>query len=456
MRRVSAAVLTAALVVAAPVAGAGYEETTHERVLENGMKIIVREDHRAPVVVSQVWYKVGSAYEHGGITGISHVLEHMMFQGTPAHPPGEFSRIVAEHGGDENAFTSRDYTAYYQKLEKSRLPISFELESDRMRHLLLGEEQFQKERRVVMEERRLRTEDKPSALTYEQFMATAFHVSPYHHPVIGWMDDLEHLTSDDLRAWYQAWYAPNNAILIVAGDVEPQAVFDMAEKRFGSLEPSVIPEPKPRQEPPQRGERQVVVRVPAELPVLYQGYKVPSLKTAEEAWKPYALEVLAGVLDGGDSARFTRELIRGQQVASSAGAGYDLYALNDTLFMLSGVPAEGRTMAELQQALAEQVERVRTELVDPAELERIKAQVTAGKVYERDSVFYQAMQIGKLEAIGLDWRESEKYVERIEAVTPEQVRQVAREFLDREQLTVARLEPLPKPAEDATKNASGG
>lgn len=447
MRTILALALAAGLSVGGSAGAAtdGAEARTHERVLDNGLKVIVREDHRAPVVVSQVWYKIGSAYEHTGITGISHVLEHMMFQGTPEHPGAEFSRIIAEQGGEENAFTSRDYTAYYQKLEKSRLPVSFELEADRMRNLTLAKNEFEREVRVVMEERRLRTEDKPSALTYEKFMATAFHVSPYHNPVIGWMDDLQHLTIDDTSGWYRTWYAPNNALVIVAGDVQPDAVFALAEKHFGPLEPSVIPEPKPRREPPQEGQRRVTVKEPAELPALYMGYKVPSLKTVsrDAVWKPYALEVAAAVLDGGNAARLSRELVRGRQIAASVGAGYDLYALNDTLFMLSGVPAGGHETDELEQALLAQIERLRNERVDQQELERIKARVTANKVYERDSVFYQAMQIGQLEAIGLDWREGERFVERIEAVTPEQVRQVAREFLHPDKITVARLEPQP-------------
>jgi zinc protease len=417
--------------------------TTHERLMANGMKVIVREDHRAPVVVSQVWYKVGSGYEPSGITGISHVLEHMMFKGTDKYPPGEFSRIIAEQGGSENAFTGRDYTAYFQQLEKSRLPIAFELEADRMRNLLLLPEEFTKEIQVVMEERRMRTEDKPSSLTYEQFMATASLSGPYHHPIIGWMNDLENLTVDDLRAWYQRWYAPNNATLVVAGDVIPEEVFALAEKHFGRLKPSTLPAEKSMQDTSQRGERRITVKAPAKLPVLIMGYKTPTLRTVEEQWKAYALEVLANILDGGDSARLSTELLRGSQIAASAGAGYDLTTRHDSLFTLEGIPAQGHTIAELEQALHKQVERLKNELVTQHELDRIKAQVTAAKVYELDSVFYQAMQIGTLETIGLDWRIADDYLKHINAVTAEQVRQVAREFLVNDQLTVAILEPQP-------------
>jgi zinc protease len=428
----------------------------HEKVLDNGLKVIVKEDHRAPVVVSQIWYKVGSSYEYGGITGVSHVLEHMMFQGTAAHPAGEFSRIISENGGSENAFTGRDYTAYFQQLEASRLPISFELEADRMRNLLLPEKEFQKERNVVMEERRLRTEDRPRSLTYEQFLGSAYLASPYHNPIIGWTNDLKNLDIDDLKKWYRKWYAPNNATLVVAGDVKAQEVFDLAEKYFGAIEPSEIDGPKPRLEPKQLGERQLQVEAPAELPFLVMGYKVPVLKTLpkDEQWKAYALEVLAGVLDGGDSARLSSELVRGRQIAASAGAGYDLYARLENLLTLQGTPAPGHTVAELEKALREEINRLSEKPVAPDELERIKAQVAASKVFEQDSVFYQAMQIGMLETVGLDRTLADEYLDRIRAVTAEQVQQVAREFLKEDQLTVAVLDP--QPLDNERPQAKGG
>ncbi len=419
------------------------DSTVHEFKLSNGMQLIVKEDHRAPVVVSQIWYRIGASYEHIGITGVSHVLEHMMFKGTEKHPAGEFSRIIAENGGSENAFTGRDYTSYFQQLEKSRLPVAFELEADRMRNLQLPPEEFAKEVQVVMEERRMRTEDNPNALTYEKFTATAFKVNPYHNPVIGWMNDLENLTVEDLKRWYSTWYSPNNATLVVAGDVAPLEVLALAKRHFGGIEPSRLSDDKPRKEPEQRGEQRVTVRVPAELPMLLMGYKVPVLRTAKEPWQAYALEVLAHVLDGGDSARISRELVRGKQLAASAGVGYDLLARHDSLLTLQATPAQGRTVADLEKALRKQIERLQNTLVRKEELARIKAQVTAAKVYELDSIFYQAMQIGMLETVGLEWQEADRYAERINAVTPEQIRQVARQFLNNEGLTVAILAPLP-------------
>ncbi len=415
----------------------------HEFRLDNGLRILVKEDHRAPVVVSQIWYKVGASYEHDGITGVSHVLEHMMFKGTKKHGPGEFSRIIAENGGRENAFTGRDYTAYFQQLEKGRLEISFEMEADRMRNLLLPPEEFAREVKVVMEERRMRTEDNPQALTYEQLNAAAFINSPYHHPIIGWMEDLRSLEIDDLKAWYRRWYAPNNATLVVVGDVDPQAVLELARKHYGPLEPSELSPPKPRIESRQRGTRRVTVRVPAKLPYLVMGYKVPVLKTAEAEWEPYALEVLAGVLDGGNSARLSRRLVRKQQLAANAGAGYDLYAMRQSLFLLDGTPAEKHTTAELEKALRAEIERLKEEPVTAEELARVKAQVVAGKTFERDSLFYQAMQMGTLETVGLGWRRMEEYSDKVAAITAEQVRAVARKYLVDDHLTIAELKPLP-------------
>ena len=441
-----------------PLGAAAQNPAVHEFKLDNGLKLIVKEDHRSPVVVSQVWYKVGSSYEHDGITGLSHALEHMMFKGTPKHGPNEFSRIIAENGGRENAFTSHDYTAYFQELEKNRLKISFELEADRMRHLTLDPKEFAKEIQVVMEERRMRTDDDPESLTDEQFNAVAFLNSSYRIPVIGWMDDLKHMRVEDLRKWYQTWYAPNNATLVVVGDVDPQQVFALAKKYFGPLKPDTIPEVKPRDEIPQTGIRRITVKAPAELPYLVMGYKVPVLRTAKKAWEPYALEVLAGILDGGDSARIAKNLIRGSQVAAQASAGYNLDARSENLFALDGTPAQGHTITELEKALRGQIKKLRDDLVSDEELKRIKTQVVTSDVYQKDSVFYQAMQIGSLESVGLGWQVGDEYVDKVKAVTAEQVRDVARKYLIDDHLTVAVLDPQPISDEERMRRMqhSGG
>lgn len=427
---------------------------THEYSLDNGLTLIVREDHRAPVVVSQLWYKVGSSYEYDGITGISHALEHMMFKGTEKFPEGAFDRIISDNGGRNNAFTSQDYTAYYQELEKSRLEISFELEADRMRNLLLPPEEFAKEIRVVMEERRLRTEDNPRALTYERFNATAFTSSPARIPVIGWMDDLENMTVSDLREWYDRWYAPNNAILVVAGDVDPQAVYQLAKKHFGDIATRDITPPKPRREIEQKGKREIVVKTPAELPYVILGYKAPSLLTAADEKDAYALAVLASILDGGNSSRLAKKLVRGSEIAANAGADYDLHGRGETLLSLAGTPAPGVSIDTLRQALQKEIELLQTHPVDKKELDRIKAQVVAEEIYQRDSLFFQAAQIGALAAVGLDWRLTDQFVAKIKAISAEDIQRVAKTYLSDERLTIAELEPLPLDPNSSRKPAA--
>jgi len=414
-----------------------------EYKLSNGMKVIVKEDHRAPVVVSQVWYRVGSSYEPDGITGISHALEHMMFKGTEEYGPGEFSRIVSALGGSENAFTSRDYTAYFETLAVEHLERALELEADRMRNLLLDPAEFAKEIEVVKEERRLRTEDKPSGKLYEQFNAVAWRASPYSNPVIGWMNDLDNMTMQDLADWYRLWYAPNNATLVVAGDVQPEEVLALAERHFGPIKPSEPAPMKPAAEPKQVGETRVEVRAPARQPYVLMGYKTPIVGSSEEPWEPYALYVLSSVLDGGDSARLSRQLVRGTGIAASAGADYDNYSRLPGMFLLDGTPTEGHTAGELEQALRREVAMLREQLIDEQELKRVVTQAVASKVYQADSLFYQAMEIGMLDAISLDWRLTESEIDALKAVTPEQVRAVAQRYLVDDNLTVATLNPLP-------------
>ena len=418
--------------------------SVQEKVLANGLKVIVKEDHRAPVATAQVWYKVGSAYEYGGITGVSHVLEHMMFKGTPKYPVGKFSEILASVGARDNAFTGRDYTGYYQLLGVDNLSTSFELESDRMAHLNLDEKEFVKELEVVKEERRLRTEDNPNSLTYEQFSATAFNSSAYHNPIIGWMDDLNNMQVSDLRSWYETWYAPNNATLVVVGDVDPQEIFQQAEQYYGDIPKREIKARKPRLEPEQIGERRVEVKAVARLPYMIMGYKAPVLNTAKDRHEAYALNVLAGILDGGRSSRLSKHLVREQEIAASVGAGYDLYAAQSSMFLFSGTPNAGHSLTELEQAIDKEIERLKNDLVTEQELKRVKAQVVASEVYQQDSVQRQAYLIGALETVGLGWQVINSYAENINKVSAEDVRDVAKKYLVEDQKTVAILTPLDK------------
>jgi zinc protease len=311
-----------------------HADAIYEKTLGNGLKVIVKEDHRAPVVVQQVWYHVGSMDESTGTTGVAHVLEHMMFKGTKDVPVGQFSKIIAAAGGRENAFTSYDHTAYFQQLHKSRLPLAMRLESDRMHNLQMAKKEFDKEIKVVMEERRWRTDDDPHALMNEKLMATAFPEHPYHNPVIGWMVDIQNMTAADALKWYKTWYAPNDATLVVAGDVKADDVFALAQHYYGGIPAVKLPFRKAVGESRQLGIQRIVVKAPAELPYLIMAYHAPTLRDAEKDWKPYALEMLAGVLDGNSSARLNKSLVRDQQVAIDVDAGYDSVARGPGLFVL--------------------------------------------------------------------------------------------------------------------------
>jgi zinc protease len=414
-----------------------------ETTLANGMRLIVKEDRRAPTAVHMVWYRAGAMDEKDGTSGVAHVLEHMMFKGTKKYASGEFNKIVAEAGGRDNAFTSLDYTAYFQIVPKAALPRMMELEADRMKNLQLTAKEFEQEIKVVMEERRMRTEDNPQALVHEALRAAAFQAHPYRRPVIGWMDDLEHMTYKDAQDWYHTWYTPSNAYLVVVGDVDHQAVFDLAKKTYGRIKPHALPSRKPQNEPAQAGIKRVTVKAPAKLPYVALAWKVPKLVDVDRDREPYALEVLATVLDGHDAARFAKNLVRGSKIAQSAGAGYDGTLRGEATFMLDGQPAEGRTVAELEAALRAEVKRVADEGVSPEELARVKTQTIASQVYKRDSMMAQAMEIGGIEAAGLGWRDIDKLLEKIRGVTAEEVQAVAKKYFGDDTLTVAVLDPLP-------------
>ncbi|MBX3591723.1 MAG: insulinase family protein [Burkholderiaceae bacterium] len=426
-----------------------------ERTLPNGMKVIVREDRRAPTVVHLVMYRVGSMDEVNGTTGVAHVLEHMMFKGTKAVPAGEFSRRVAALGGRENAFTTRDYTGYYQQLGSRHLPDVMKLEADRMSNLAFAREDFDKEIKVVMEERRLRTEDRAQALVYEQLMATAFTASPYRVPVIGWMDDLESMRASDVAAWYHRWYTPSNAILVVVGDVSGEEVYRLAERTYGRIEPHALPERKPQNEPPQRGLRRVWVKAPAENPYVIMGFKVPRLSDVGRDTEPYALELLAAVLDADENGRLTRDIVRGSRVANQVGASYGLVARGPALFVLDGTPAQGRSTEDVERALRAEIARIARDGVRDDELRRIKTQYVASQIYKRDSIMSQAMEMGGLEISGFSHADADRILERIRAVTAADVQAVAGKYFGDDALTVATLVPQPIDERAARKPPAG-
>lgn len=434
------------LLLVNPLTSSSAFANPREYVLDNGLKLVVKQDHRSPVVVTQIWYKAGSIDEVNGVTGVAHVLEHMMFKGTEKIPNGEFSKKIAAAGGRENAFTSYDYTAYYQQLHKNHLPMAMELEADRMRNLILTKEEFDKEIKVVMEERRLRTDDQARSLLYEKMMAVAFQSHPYKNPIIGWMNDLENMRVEDTQEWYDRWYAPNNATLVVVGDVDAEEVFRLAKKYYGAIQSHslfAIDARKPQIEPPQLGTKRITVKAPAELPYLIMGFHAPAIRNVNEDWEPYALEILEGVLDGHASARLSKSLVRESQIANSASAGYGAIARGPSIFFLSAVPGVGKTVAELEQALRSEIEKIIQGGVTEEELNRVKAQVIASHVYQRDSTFSQAMQLGRLESTGLSYRDTDTILEKLKAVTAEQIRDVTKKYFIDEGLTVAVLDPQP-------------
>ncbi|MDB5796506.1 MAG: insulinase family protein [Paucimonas sp.] len=411
--------------------------------LQNGMKVIVKEDRRAPTVAHMIWYRIGSMDERNGATGVAHALEHMMFKGTKKLKPGEFSAKVAALGGRENAFTSKDFTGYFQQIEKSRLADMMALEADRMENLVLDKGEFEREIKVVMEERRWRTDDQPIQKVYEQLHAAAWTAHPYHHPVVGWMNDLENMTVEDARAWHDRWYAPNNAIMVVTGDVDAAEVQRLAEKYFGRIKPKQVPVTKPQVEPVQSGLRRLTVKAPAENPYVALAFKVPQLKDVEKDDEELALDVLSSILDGYDNARLNARLVRTDRVANSAGASYDGIARGPVLFILDGVPAQGVTTTQLEAALRAEVTRIANEGVGEAELKRVKRQLIAGQIYKRDSIFGQAMEIGTMEMSGISHRQIDRLIERLGQVTAQQVQAVAQKYFGDDALTIATLVPLP-------------
>ena len=430
-----------ALLAGLTVTAAAAQNDPHEYKLANGLRLIVKEDHRAPTAVHMVWYRAGSMDEVSGTSGVAHVLEHMMFKGTKTVKSGDFSRRIAAAGGRENAFTSRDYTAYFQQVPKAALPLMLQLEADRMSNLLVTESDFSREIKVVMEERRLRTEDQPHALVAEALNAEAYFAHPYRRPVIGWMNDLENMSYLDARGWYARWYAPNNAFVVVVGDVKPDEVFVLAQKYYGKIESRPLPERKPQLEPQQRGVRRLVVKAPAELPYLLMGWKCPVLRDVNKDWQPYALEVLVGVLDGNESARLNQSLVRNSRLASEVGASYDATARGPGMCFLEGTPSLGRSAAELEAGLRAELARLVQDGVTDDELARVKAQVVASQVFKRDSIFGQAMEIGQFESAGLSFRDIDRALERVKAVSAEQVRAVAKQYFVDDRLTVVVLDP---------------
>lgn len=436
------------------VTGLG-QENTHEFVLSNGLKLIVREDHRAPTVAHMVWYRAGSMDEVNGKTGVAHVLEHMMFKGTDKVKSGEFSRLVAAVGGRENAFTSRDYTAYFQQVEKTKLEEVMKLEADRMSNLNFDDAEFLKEIQVVMEERRLRTEDNPSSLLNESLMATAYTSSPYRHPVVGWMNDLINMKAADARDWYRSWYKPNNATVVIAGDVDPKVILRLVEKYYGLAFARELPDRKPQIEPVQRGIKRVQVKAPADSAQLAMAWKVPKLQVGKlDDDEPYALELLAAVLDGYDNARLNRTLVKQERVVNDVGVGYDMISRGPELFLISTSMAKGKTVEQAESSIRKALKEVADKGILESELKRIKVRILSDQIYKRDSIFGQAMEIGSTEMAGFSWRDIDVMLEKMQTITPAQVQAVAKKYLVDDGLTIAILDPQARQSDESKQGGN--
>jgi len=425
------------------LSSAVFGDHTQEYQLTNGLKLIVREDHRAPVVMSSIWYKVGGSYENNGTTGISHMLEHMMFRGTKKFGPGVLNQIFSAQGSDQNALTSDDFTMYHQLLPANQLALSFELEADRMENLLLDPVAFEIEKKVVLEERRMRVDDSPEGLLWERFSAAAFINNPYHNPIVGWMPDVSHLTIDDVRHWYRKWYAPNNAVIIVAGDVKSSDVYQLVQKYFGNLKPIQLPVLKPRTEVVSTGERTVNVKTPAKLPYILMGFNVPTLANAtqNQVQSLYALKVISYILSGGESARFVRDLVRGKEIALSVDASYDLYDLHQSLFVIGGIPSFKNNNDQLEKNIWVEINALKNKLVSTEELRRVKTALIANKIYKQDSLESQIEQLGFPEMAGLSWKASDDFISKISSVTPDEIQAAAKTYFTAENETIGELQP---------------
>jgi zinc protease len=422
-----------------------FAQTTVDNItqhtLKNGLQVVVLPDHRAPLAWFQIWYKVGSSDETLGKTGIAHALEHMMFKGTTKYPKGKIWELVSGNGGSQNAFTSYDYTCYWQQWPKDKLELSFDIESDRMQNLIFSTDEFKKERQVILEERRMRTEDSPQGLAYEQFMAAANQASNYQNPVIGWARDIENINIQDLKNWHNKWYMPNNAIIVIAGDVDPQNILMLADKYFANIEPNIITTPENLTPTPQLGSKTLNVQATATVPSLILGYKAPSLKTTTAKTEIYALTLLDQILTGGNSAIFTQDLVYQKNMATTISSYYSPFAKYSSTYSFFAVPTSTTTTAQITSYLQEQITKLQHEEITPEALQKAKAQAIAAEIYAKESIEEQALNIGAILAVGLSIADYDDFIAGIQKVSAKQLQQVAKKYLLQDQATIVYLEP---------------
>ncbi|WP_244878607.1 M16 family metallopeptidase [Acinetobacter albensis] len=413
--------------------------TTFETTLKNGLKVIIREDHRSPMVMTQIWYGVGSSDESGNLLGISHILEHMMFKGTQKVPNDEFTRLSRMYGGSINASTFTNYTNYYQLYPKTYFPLALELEADRMRNLLLRQQDFEPEVKVVMEERRLRTDDNPRSLAFERFKWIAYPTSHYRQPVIGHMKNLQNIQLKDVKKWYQDWYTPNNAVLIIVGDVDAENALRQVQKYFGDIPSRTIPPRNDVLEFDRVGYRHMELNLAVKVPNLYMAWNVRSLATAKNPQDAYALTIIKNVLDSGISSRLQDRLVRDKKVLTALSVSYDPYNRGDSLFSVSALPADGISLQEAEKAIQDEINILKTELIQPKEVERVTAKFVANLIYSQDDIVGQSKMIGNLEINGLSYRLIDQLPQHFETVTPQDIQRVANIYFVRDNLSTLYL-----------------
>lgn len=435
-RYVAGTLVLCFLLLSAP--GSWAAAPVQEFSLPNGLKVFIIEDHKAPLATFQIWYRVGSVDEPAGKTGISHLLEHMMFKGTPKYGSKVFSNMVQRNGGTDNAYTTKDYTMYFQTIASDRIGLSIALEADRMKNLLIDPKETVSERAVVMEERRMRYDNEPQNLLYEELTALAFRAHPYRNPVIGWMSDIERITHDDLRDHYRKYYAPDNAFIFVAGDVEPEKIMKDIRGAFGPIPAYGTRTAKTiTAETAQSGQRRLVLKKEAELPYVMIAFPVPNLPHEDS----YALEVLSDILSGGKSSRLYRSLVYEQRIAIEASAEYSGLNRYSSVFLLAGAVAPGKEAAAVESALFGEIARIQAEAPTAREVEKVKNRIESSFIFAQDSNHSQALYRGMFEMIG-GWRMLDSYLDGVRKVTPEMVQKAAQKYLVIDRSSVATLEPL--------------
>ena len=415
--------------------------TTFETTLKNGLKVIIREDHRSPMVMTHIWYKVGSTDESGNLLGISHVLEHMMFKGTNKVPNDEFTRLSRLYGGSINAATFTNYTNYYQLYPKTYFPMALELEADRMSNLKLKQSDFEPEIKVVMEERRQRTDDNPRSWAFERFKWLAYPTSHYRQPVIGYMKNLQNIQLDDLKQWYKTWYAPNNAILVIVGDVNAEQALLQVQKYFGDIPTQKQPPRNDVLEFERPGYRHLELSNNVQIPNLYMAWNVHSLSSAKNPQDAYVLNIIRNLLDSGISSRLQERLIRDKKILTTLSVSYDPYNRGDSLFSISAMPASGVSLENAQKAIQAEIDLLKNELIDATEMDRIRTKFIANMIYNQDDIVGQAKMIGNLEVNDLSFRLMDELPRYYENVSPQDVQKVANTYFVRDNLTTMYLTP---------------